>query len=167
MTISVPHLFILASTLFLTSAAKAQLEVEDCWTQDRYVAILSAYPSFADARRDAEKMAQKEGTPFSMEGRIYDAKRGLIYPDDSPDEVFRGEYVPRRYHFMFSDSGQEFSFLSVERSDGYEGFRPGYYIVVAGIYETASEAKAQADRFRSWAPTAYAKKTQIYMGCLH
>lgn len=141
---------------------------EPDFMESRYVAILSVYPKFAGAKEDAEKIASASGVPFSMEGRVYDQKRGLIYPDNFDDEVFRGAYVARRYDTTVRAGREdETVFLSVERSDGYEGFKPGFYIVVAGILENKAEAGARADRFRQWAPTAYVKKTRIYMGCMH
>jgi hypothetical protein len=127
---------------------------------------LSAYADFAMARADAEKMAKVSGLPFSMEGRIFEKKRGLIYPDNYEDSVFAGEYVARRNNET-EWRGKITEYLSVERSDGYKGFREGYYIVVAGIYTSQEEANKQLARFKKQAPTGYAKKTGIYMGCMH
>jgi hypothetical protein len=154
------------SILALVVAVSGATAQENEFVENRWVAILSAYPSFADARDDAEKIAKASGLPFSMEDRIFDKKRGLIYPDSYDDEVFAGNYVARRYNETLIGE-KETPYLSIERSDGYDGFRPGYYIVIAGIYESAGEAKAQSARFKDWAPTSYAKKTKIYLGCLH
>lgn len=141
---------------------------EPDFMENRHVVILSVYPAFADARADAEKIAKAAHLPFSMEGRVFDKKRGLIYPDNFDDEVFRGQYVARREHTtVLKGSEDEREYLSVERSDGYDGFKKGYYIVVAGIHTSPSAAIAQAKKFTPWAPTAYAKKTRIYMGCMH
>jgi hypothetical protein len=150
--------------LFLTvSGAFAQ---ETDFMENRWVAILSVYPKFADARADAEKIARESGRPFSMEGRVFDKKRGLIYPENFEDETFAGGYVARRFNETLINE-KETPYLSVERSDGYDGFKPGYYIVVAGIFENAKDAQDCVKKFTAWAPTAYAKKTKIYMGCLH
>ena len=134
--------------------------------ENRWVAILSAQESFADAKAEAQKIAKESGLPFSMEGRVFDKKKGLIYPENFDDEVFAGQYVARRYNETQINEASV-PYLSVERSDGYAGFKPGYYIVVAGIYESAKDADAQIKRFSSLAPTGYAKKTKIYMGCMH
>jgi len=136
--------------------------------ENKYVSILSAYPKYADAHRDAKKIAAASGTPYSSEGRVYVNNRGLIYPDNYTDDVFAGNYVARRYNTtVLPNQTNETEFLSVERSDGYPGFRPGYYIVVAGIYDSADPARKQAAKYKAWAPTGYAKKTKIFMGCLH
>jgi len=135
--------------------------------ENRWVAILSVYPGFAEARADAEKISKAGGVPFSMEGRVFDKKRGLIYPDNLDDPAFAGSYVARRDNLTNTLKGDPDGYLSVERSDGYDGFKAGYYIVVAGVYGSPAKAQKQADRFKKWAPTAYVKKSKIYMGCLH
>ena len=146
-----------------TSSAK-----EPDFMENRYVVILSVYKSFPEAREDAEKIGKAAKLPFSMEGRVFDKKRGLIYPDNFDDEVFRGQYVARRYHqTVLKGSDRDREYLSVERSDGYDGFKKGYYIVVAGVHDNSAAATAQTKRFTAWAPTAYPKKTRIYMGCMH
>lgn len=152
--------------LVATSAVSPAKEPD--FLENRYVIILSVYQSFDAAREDAVKIAKASRVPFSMEGRVFDKKRGLIYPDNFDDEIFRGQYVARRYHTtVLKGSDDERAYLSVERSDGYDGFKKGFYIVVAGVHENSASAQAQTKRFTAWAPTAYAKKTKIYMGCMH
>ena len=68
---------------------------------------------------------------------------------------------------MLPGQQDESEFISVERSDAYPGLRPGYYIVVGGLYGTAKEANKALARFKLPAADAYAKKTRIYMGCMH
>lgn len=162
-TFSVPLIFF--SLFLVPSEIRSQ---EDAQYVERHVAILSVYKSFDAARADAEKLSQASKIPFSMEGRIYDKKRGLIYPDDFDDEVFRGSYVARRFDTTYlNGSEKETSYLSVEKSDAYKGFKSGFYMVVAGIQETREEALKQAAKYKTWAPTAYVKKSRIYIGCLH
>lgn len=156
---------LLAFILLLPRHANAEPDEQ---TAERHVAILSVYRSFEAARADAEKISKASKVPFSMEDRVYDKKRGLIYPDDYADEAFRGGYVARRYDkTVLGESDKMVAYLSVEKSEAYEGFKPGFYMVVAGILETRAEALKRTEKFKKWAPTAYAKKTRIYMGCLH
>ena len=158
-------LFALIGLVAVPASSSAK---EPDFMENRHVVILSVYPSFSEAQASAEKIAKASKLPFSMEGRVFDKKRGLIYPDNFDDEVFRGQYVARRYHqTVFPGSDNEREYLSVERSDGYGGFKKGYYIVVAGVHESSGAAVAQAKKFTTWAPTAYSKKTRIYMGCMH
>ena len=154
------------AALVLLSLLPCAFAQEADFMENRWVVILSAQESFSDAKAAAEKLAAKTKVPFSMEGRVFDKRAGLIYPKNLDDEVLAGQYVARRYNEA-EIRGKSVPYLSVERSDGYEGFKPGYYIVVAGVHESAKEAEAQVKRFSSLAPTGYAKKTKIYMGCMH
>ncbi|MGB1128421.1 MAG: hypothetical protein ACPG4K_00125 [Haloferula sp.] len=152
---------------FCLSPGTATANVED-QTEERHVAILSVYKSFEAALADAKKISKASKVPFSMEDRIYDKKRGIIFPDDYPDEAFQGGYLARREDkTILPGSDDLVAYLSIEKSDAYDGFKPGFYMVVAGIRETRAEALKQADQFKKWAPAAYVKKTRIYMGCLH
>jgi hypothetical protein len=163
-----PFLLALLAVMALSGRSLAQEEAPRDFMENRYVVVLSVYKTFEAAKEDAVKIAKASGVPFSMEGRVYEKKRGLIYPDSFEDEAFRGGYLARSYDTtVLPGSEAETQYLSVERSDGYDGFKPGFYMVVAGIQAISEDAGKQADRFRAWAPTTYVKKTKIYMGCLH
>ncbi len=162
-------IFALFLALFGLIAAPPIVSAKDPdFLANRWVVILSVYNTFDAAHSDAKKIAKASNIQFSMRGRVFDKKRGLIYPDNFDDEIFRGQYSARRYHKAVLKVGEEQSeYLSVERSEGYDGFRKNLYLVVAGIHDSPAAAQAQAQQFAKWAPTAYAKKTKIYMGCLH
>ena len=134
--------------------------------EDRWVVILSVYRDFPAAKADAERIAKASGVPFSMNGMIYDQK-GLRYPDDFEDEVFAGLYVSRRQNGTEINGEFVEQHLSVEKSEDYEGFAPGYYMVVGCIAESAQEAKERVAHFKASAPDAYVKKAEIYLGCMH
>lgn len=72
-------------------------------------------------------------------------------------------YLPRG-NGMAEDS----DYLSVEFSDGYEGFAKGYYIVVAALANPNSANLSQTlARVRKAYPSAYAKHTSVWRGCMH
>lgn len=134
--------------------------------EDRWIVILSVYKKFHQAKADAERIAKASGMLFSMNGMIYD-KKGLRYPDNFEDEVFAGVYVARRYNG--ASKGEEVfeQHISIEKSDDYQGFAPGYYIVVGCIAESADEGKAQVAKFKKHAPDTNVKKTELFVGCMH
>jgi hypothetical protein len=152
------------------ASRKATAEEEEPSVEDkmlpRWVIILGAYKTFAEAKADAEKFARASKVPFTMNGMIFD-KKGLRYPDNFDDPVWAGEYLARRGNFGWSKNGELTEHLSVERSEGYEGFAKNLYIVVGAISETKADGLAQEKRFKAFAPDTYVKKTRIYMGCLH
>lgn len=148
------------------TAAEEEPSVEDKMLP-RWVIILGAYKTFAEAKADAEKFAKASKVPFTMNGMIFD-KKGLRYPDNFDDPVWAGEYLARRGNFGWSKKGGELEeHISVERSDGYEGFAKNLYIVVGSISESKADGLAQEKRFKAFAPDTYVKKTRIYMGCVH
>jgi hypothetical protein len=97
---------------------------------------------------------------------VYDKQRGLIWPDNSNDEAWAGSYAPRRYDNECNISDPK-PCITVERSEAYEGFKPGLYIVVAGVLGRDEERSQRLNVARRIVPEAYVKQTTIYLGCMH
>lgn len=138
-------------------------ENSENYIQNRYLVILGSYKDFHAAHQKANTISTASKTIFSMQGRVYDEKRGLILPDNDPDISYAGTYLERRYNTNHTNE----EYLSIEKSEAYEGFIKDYYIIVAGIYEDQSSAEKSLKRYRTIVPKAYIKKTKIYMGCIH
>lgn len=134
------------------------------YMREKSVVILACEKSFASTQREAKRLSQATGATFSLREMVWDQKRGLILPDDHPDGAWAGSYVARRNS---APPDTECDFLSIERSDAYTGFARGYYMVVAGIYDDPKEAQTVVARLKRFAQSAYAKRTKIYMGCMH
>ena len=135
---------------------------------DRLIVLLGSFKDFKEAQQHVHAISRTSGTPVSLEGKIYDKKRGLIVPDDDPDETYAGSYILRRYNTtQLGNARTESEFISIECSDAYPGLRPGYYIIVGGIYGETGEAKKALARFKPVTADAEIRKTQIYMGCMH
>lgn len=137
-------------------------ESYQAWSQTN-VLILGSRRLYAEALALARRASAQTGIPFSTRGMIYDEKRGLIWPDTFADSIYAGSYWGRRYNAC--DDKLE-SCISIERSEFYGGFRKGYYIVVGGLLGE-EEVKPALARVRAEIPDAYAKKTSIYLGCIH
>jgi hypothetical protein len=127
------------------------------------ILVVGSHRSYYAAVRVAKTFSDASGISYSSQGMIFDESRGLIIPDDDPDEPYRGQYVPRRY----DDGCDQGRCVTVERSDAYDGFRPGLYIVVAGILGRDAEAKARLKQAQRIVRTAYVRQTILYMGCMH
>lgn len=58
--------------------------------------------------------------------------------------------------------------LSVEWSDGYSSFRPGYYIVIAAsAYPDTGDLGVLLAKVKRVYPDAYIKEGLVYHGCMH
>ncbi len=152
-------LFLVTLGLIATASAEPdQMET-------RWVVILSATKSFDEARQDAVKFSKAAGIPFSMRGLVFDKKKGLCYPADVEPDHLAGAYLPRIHNLVDEDGKTLEAFISIEKSADYPGFVPGYYIVVAGVEESAAAAASAVKSFTKIAPSPYFKKTKVYMGC--
>ena len=80
------------------------------------------------------------------------AKNGLEYP----------AYIARGREYKSSN------FVSIEYSNGYPGFTKGYYLVVAAIGQPGSAVVRQATlAARECYSDAFAKRTRVWVGCIH
>lgn len=60
------------------------------------------------------------------------------------------------------------NYVSIEQSDAYDGFTRGYYIVVVSSGETGDATRRELlTTVKEQYPSAYIKKTKVYVGCMH
>jgi hypothetical protein len=127
------------------------------------IVIVSSHISYRHAVIGAKAFSAASGVAYSTQGMIYDDKRGLIWPDDSEDDVWAGSYAPRR-----DDLCGTKRCVTIERAASY-GLDSGGYVVVAGIVsqDDAATARAYLRGARKIVPSAFIKLTTLYMGCMH
>jgi hypothetical protein len=59
-------------------------------------------------------------------------------------------------------------YVSVERSDAYESFRSGLFVVIATSGEPGSaEVASSLKKARAVYPDAYVNEEKVYHGCMH
>lgn len=92
--------------------------------------------------------------------RHYDFERDLIaLPEDDPDEIYAGEYYPRR---------DPSTFLSLEYLDYFQEKATEKTIaLVAGIYENEVSADSALKVLREKEARSFKVKSRIYIGCMH
>ncbi|MCW3121043.1 MAG: hypothetical protein JWQ38_535 [Flavipsychrobacter sp.] len=100
------------------------------------------------------------GWPIDTMGRYYNPKKDLIaVPDNDEDEMYRGEYYPRRYPSQN---------LSLEY---YQTYMPNSteknIALVAGIYETQQSADSLLLLLKPAALHAFVVKANVFEGCMH
>jgi hypothetical protein len=127
-----------------------------------YLVQVAAGDNFDSLKKISLNAATILGAKFSMLDRIYKPGKGIIVPEDSDDEIDRGEYYPRR---PFDDQ----NFVSVEMSSGYNQEEVGTLkmIALAGMYPLKNQADSVATLLKKKIPTATTIKREIYMGCMH
>jgi hypothetical protein len=102
------------------------------------------------------------GSKFDMLNRIYKPGKGIIVPDSSDDEIYRGEYYPRR-------PSDDQNFVSIEMSTAFTDQRSDTLkmIALAGMYPLKSQADSVAALLKDKIPTTKILKRELYLGCMH
>lgn len=98
--------------------------------------------------------------PIDTMGRYFNKVKDLIVlPDNSEDEMYAGEYLPRR--FPSSD-------LSLEYLKFYQSHADNKTIaLVAGIYESEKEADSVLTVLQKGEKKIFKIKAKIYEDCIH
>ena len=105
-------------------------------------------------------LKQQANLEIDTMGREYNRKKDLIaLPENAEDEIYAGEYFPRRYTSRS---------LSLEYLDNYmEKALPKSIALVTGIYGSAAEADSGLKVMRRYSPKAFVVETELYLGCMH
>lgn len=125
------------------------------------IEVASGY-DFDSLKRISSNAATILRSKFSMLNRIYKPGKGIIVPDNSDDETYRGEYYPRR---PFNEN----NLVSIEMLNGfYDPYSDSLKMVaVAGMYPLESEADSVAALLKDKIPTTKITRRELYMGCMH
>ncbi len=93
-------------------------------------------------------------------GRFYNKTKNLIaLPDDDEDELYAGDYFPRRFP---SEN------LSLEYLDFYQKEAGDSTIaLVTGIYESEKSADSALTILQKTEKKVFKIKADIYLGCMH
>lgn len=124
-----------------------------------YVLVADTGKRYDELRTEMFNLHQSSSLAIDTLGRYYDKTKGLIQlPDDDDDEMYAGEYYPRRYLSEY---------LSLEYLDEYQpGSESKMIALVAGIYETRKSADSALSAIKP-GEKAFVLKSRIYVGCMH
>ena len=149
-----------ASILVLFTHAKAQ---EFNSSVPKKIVIVLSTKDYATAKNFAIEVSKKLGKSLDLNGLKPNRELGLTFSKEDCESYGYPCYIPRG-----EGNAENSDYISVEYSNGYEGFAKGYYIVVAGIGDPNSafltRVLANAKRYYK---DAYAKQTKVWFGCMH
>jgi hypothetical protein len=148
------------------SAATDSLPAADSgFSEDDQYAIY--YLAIADTGNDYYRLDEKMyslNKSLKLEidtmNRYYNTKKQrIVLNDNDEDELYRGEYFPRRFP---AES------LSLEYLDTYnEQATPSTIALVAGVYENKQLADSMLSILKPYASGAYTLQAKVYIGCMH
>lgn len=129
---------------------------------DAYVIIADTSFDYYLLREEMFDLGGKLSLEIDTMRRGYDSIKGLIcLSEDDEDEIYAGEYYPRRFPGIF---------LSIEHLVFYiEGIWPGdrTMALVAAITEDKETAEEILSPIEEYSDNAFIIHTKIYIGCIH
>ncbi len=155
--------FLLAASAFATLSVHAQN-----WNEmnPREFVIVHATRDYNAALKTARDASRHLKFPLDLNGNKPHKTAGLS-PSKADCEGSAWDYpcyTPRGN----GSPAENPRFVSIEWSNGYEGFAPGYYIVVVADGEPGSEVSRGAlASAKKHYKDAYAKTTRVWYGCMH
>lgn len=155
--------------LVITSCFAAAVFSQPVAAQDeplitKEVLVLQSTKDYKTALATARQAAARLHTTLDLEGYYPHAQSGLTMSKaDCADNGFDyPAYVAR------GRQDENHAFVSIEYSTGYDKFTKGYYLVVAAVGEPGSAlVRKTSATARQWYADAYAKRTQVWVGCIH
>ncbi|OKS87454.1 hypothetical protein RG47T_2915 [Mucilaginibacter polytrichastri] len=127
------------------------------------IIILRSTKDYKIALTTAQQAASRLHKKLDLRKLSPNKELGLTMSKADCDEIGYPCYPARGDGNAFNDS-----YISVEYSNAYKGFAKGYYIVMAAITNVKSASmKAQLAIINKVYPDAYAKRTFIWLGCMH
>jgi hypothetical protein len=125
------------------------------------------YMAIADTGRNYYKLDEKMydlsimlNFPIDTMGRHYDRRKdNIILSENDEDEMYRGEYYPRR------SPGEHLSLEYLTFFDTSADLKT--IALIAGIYETQRAADSMVRLLREHSSIAYTLKGHVYVGCMH
>ena len=147
----------------LVSDTVKKSRVEDTTNYDYATYYVVVADTSLDYHLLLKKMVNLNGQlhiPIDTLGRYYNkTKNRIVLPDDDKDEMYAGEYYPRR---------DVADYLSLEYMNLYQNkTRENNIALVTGIYELEKKADSVLIILKNIEKKSFKIKANVYEGCLH
>lgn len=137
-----------------------QAAIDDFNFSTYYIVAIDSSMNYYDLH--ATMLHSQAATDLKIDslGRYYDAKKDLIcLPDTVFDELYRGEYYPRRHLSEF---------LSIEYYDFFnENTVYKNMVLLAAIYDNKKSADSLHSILKIDFPNSFTEASEVYVGCMH
>ena len=150
------HLLLISMFILIGFSVSAQ---EEAMVTKGYV-IVAAGKNYEAIKKQAAQVAQKTAYELNLRDLEYNKTEGLSFSRSVCEEMgFEyPAYIPRGRW----DDGE---YISIEYTDGFEGFTPGYYIIIASSHDKGNKKLQEAlQHVKKFYKSAYIKYADVYMG---
>ncbi|WP_293313349.1 hypothetical protein [Pedobacter sp. UBA5917] len=125
-----------------------------------YVAVLDTNASYNPIHSKMFSASKTLNIPIDTLGRYYNKKKNeIILSENDPDEIYAGEYFPRRS----PEENLSLEYLNMYKPDA----KAKTIALVAGIYADKDSAAVALKKLKNIEPKAFVLKSKIYIGCMH
>lgn len=142
------------------SSNDSEIDLQESEMMDFFVVVSDTSYNYYKLRSQLISTSKKFKIDIDSMGRFYNGRKHKIQlPDDDEDEIYAGEYFPRRY---------ESSQLSIEYASQYlDHCNDSLMAGIMGIYIKEEEARNRLLQIKSLNPGAFVTKASLYQGCMH
>ncbi len=149
--------------MMLTSFVYGQDDyMSEMMVEKEFIIIIST-TDYGAALERAEDASQKLKLDLDLRGLEEDEQYGLSWPEEECQDEWGSDHC-----YIARGRWDDGSYVSIEYSDAFDGFTPGYYIVIVGSGEPRSrELWKTLRKTKTYYRDAYSKRTDVYIGCMH
>ena len=153
--------------ILLTNNADSDKQVADSSnivaeddSETYYLVVIDTSHNYYLLQRKMQVLSKDYNIAIDTMGRYYNEDKDLItLPEDDEDEMYRGQYFPRRYPSPD---------LSLEYLKFYNiSSKEQTIALVSGIYESKHSADSALNKIKVQESKAFVLKADIYIGCMH
>ena len=127
---------------------------------DFYIVIADTGQNYYELEKKMISLSSDLNLKTDSSALYYDEeKKRIVLPEDHPDEIYAGDYYPRR--FPSEHLSLEYLNLYI-RSSGENTIA-----LVSGIYDKKEGADSLLQEIQKIEPDAFKVKTNMYVGCMH
>ena len=148
-------------SLFFSTKSSAQDPIDGAY-MNAYVVIADTGQNYFQLRTKMFNLAEKAGSEIDTMGRGFNPlKERITLPVDAEDEIYAGEYFPRRY----PSTSLSLEYLGYYLPNGQ--MENTTIALVTTITSNKKEAEKALNVLKRYSKRAYLIRSRIYMGCIH
>jgi hypothetical protein len=143
-----------------TSDSSEAADTTDYDNATFFVVIADSSLDYWILRKKMSDLNREFKIPIDTLGRLYNKTKNLIaLPDDDEDELYAGEYFPRR----FPSENLSLEYLKIYKQDASENA----IALVTGIYQSENSADSALTVLKDAEKKIFKVKADIFVGCMH
>jgi len=171
-TASVDTLSIKAKDSIATTDKKTErMFVDSSYSNEEsatyYLVQVAAGHNYDSLYKIAEEAARILHSEINTLGRIYKINKGIALPDDCDDDIYCGEYYPRRPFVDQNFVSIEMQYAYYDDTKAWEDRDTLQMIVLANMFGSEAKADSVVDILKGKFKNAEAIRQDLYTGCMH